>query len=59
MSTRVSINDDTLYAVEDALSYYLLASAENFGSGDHDEELEQKRADVQKFLDRLASKSGL
>ena len=31
--SRVSIDDDTASAVEDALSYYLAAARDNYGSG--------------------------
>lgn len=42
-TSRITIDGETAGAVEDALSYYLASSSENFGSGWGDEDAEDVR----------------
>ena len=47
---RITIDDDTLNALEDAVSYYLSCAGDNFGSGwtpGHDEELQEMVDSIQ------------
>lgn len=56
--TRLTLDVYTAGAVEDALSYYLMASADNFGAGypddvDTADQLREERSLVVAFLDRI------
>ncbi len=59
MGSRITIDLETAGAVEDALSYYLLASSENFGAGYDHEDIEDvrqliyERGLVASFMERI------
>ena len=56
---RISIDPETATAVSDAVSYWLMASNENFGAGwnagdDESETLQQQRKLARRFMHRLS-----